>query len=72
MVVKYTGRVPIYYYINLKNLSVYNVVNGVSRSHKTVNKFFFHLTKLHSLLTGMYILVYETPLQGNSLNNNTY
>jgi len=30
-----------------------NVVNGVSRSHKTAN-IFFHLTQLHSLLTGMY------------------
>jgi len=28
-----------------------NVVNGVSRSHKKI--FFFHLTQLHSLLTGM-------------------
>jgi len=31
-----------------------NVVNGGRRSHKTAN-IFFHLTKLHSLLTGMYI-----------------
>jgi len=30
-----------------------NVVNGVSPSHKTTNKF-FHLTQVHSLLTGMY------------------
>jgi len=33
-------RVP-FIIINLKNLSVINVVNGVSRSYKTANIFFF-------------------------------
>jgi len=59
--------------IILKTYPFINVVNGMSRSHKTANRpIFFNLTQLHSLLTGMYKYVYETPLQGNSLNNHIY
>jgi len=49
------GRVPFIIIINFKNCYFINVVNGVSRSHKTANIFFFHLTQLHSLLTGIFI-----------------
>jgi len=41
----------------------------VSHSHKTANIFFSFDSVAYSLLTGMYMQVYETPLQGNSPNN---
>jgi len=51
--------------INSNNWSVYQLCYW--RESLVLNsRYFFHLTQLHSLLTGMYLLLYETPLQGNS------
>jgi len=55
----------------LKTDQFINVVNGLSRLHNTANKFFSFDSVALPVNWNVYIGLYETPLQGNSLNNQT-